>query len=59
MDTFHSFLLPFLKQYSFTLCLKAFQETDVFKDLSRLFQNEGPIYDKVNEVVLTFDRTKV
>ena len=59
MDTFHSFLLPFLKQYSFKLCLEAFQETDVFKDLSRLFQNEGPIYDKANEVVLTFDRTKV
>ena len=28
------------------LCLKAFKETNVSKDLSRLFHNEGPIYDK-------------
>ena len=42
--TFHSFLLPFLK--SFKLCLKAFKEKDFFKDLSSLFHNEGPIYDK-------------
>ena len=44
--TFHSFLLPFLKYQSFKLCLKAFKETDVFKDLSSLFHNERPIYDK-------------
>ena len=27
-------------------CLNAFKEADVFKDLSRLFHNGGPIYDK-------------
>ena len=43
---FHPFLLHFLKQQSFKLCLTAFKETDVFKDLSSLFHNEGPIYDK-------------
>ena len=41
--TFHSYLLPFLKWNSFNLCLKAFKETDVSKDLSKLFHNEGPI----------------
>ena len=25
---------------------KAFKEANVFKDLSSLFHNEGPIYDK-------------
>ena len=28
------------------LCLIVFKEAGVFKDLSRLFHNEGPIYDK-------------
>ena len=28
------------------LRLKAFKETNVSKDLSRLFHNEGPMYDK-------------
>ena len=28
------------------LCLNAFKEADVFADLSRLFYNERPIYDK-------------
>ena len=28
------------------LCLNAFKQGDVFKDLSWLLHNEGPIYDK-------------
>ena len=28
------------------LCVNAFKEVDVFKDLSWLFHNEGQIYDK-------------
>ena len=28
------------------LCLNAFKEADVFKDWSRLFHNEEPIYYK-------------
>ena len=28
------------------LCVNAFKEEDVSKDLSWLFHNEGPIYDK-------------
>ena len=28
------------------LCLNEFKETDVLKDLSWLFHNEGPVYDK-------------
>ena len=43
--TFHSFSLLFLK-WSIKLCLKAFKETDVFKESSSLFHNEGPIFDK-------------
>ena len=64
--TFHSFLLPFMKLKSFKLCLKAFKETDAFKDLWSLFHNEGPIYDKArkpylfyNDAILTFDRSNM
>ena len=28
------------------LCLSAFKKANVFKDLSWLFHNKGPIYDK-------------
>ena len=28
------------------LCLNVFKEADIFKDLSLLLHNEGPIYDK-------------
>ena len=48
------------------LCLNEFNEEDVFKDLSWLFHNEGPIYDNVlkpylfcNEGALVFDKSNV
>ena len=43
---YDSFLFPFRKQQSFMLCLNAFKEADVFKDLSWLFHNDGSVYDK-------------
>ena len=42
----HSFLLTFLRYCSFKLCLKAFKETDAFKDFSSLFHKKGPTYGK-------------
>ena len=51
MDRYYGFFLPIifipcLKQQLFKLCLNTFKRTDVSKDLSRLFHNEGPIYNK-------------
>ena len=52
---FSLLFITFLERQSFMLCLKAFKETDIFKDLSSLFHNEGPIYDKAlkDEAILT------
>ena len=40
------YLLFIRKNWFFMSCLKVFKEADVFSDLSRLFHNEGPTYDK-------------
>ena len=40
------YLLFIRKNWFFMSCLKVFKEADVFSNLSRLFHNEGPTYDK-------------
>ena len=40
------YLLFIRKNWFFMSCLKVFKEADVFSDLSRLFHNERPTYDK-------------